>query len=156
MFSILAQNWQGVSRDSFFLDSEPILRAKIENMVSQDYVLCYIPRANGIFWKKLKILEVLLKFSNYIFQRRRQIMTARGVYLANDLLTTQKKKCQRSRPLRRDGIWNLASNYHGKICIKIYFHFGFVRKTSPRVGSLRPGGSWGISVAVGTSSPLNS
>ena len=27
--------------------SEPILRAKIENMISLDYVLCYTPRANG-------------------------------------------------------------------------------------------------------------
>ena len=39
-------------RDSFFLEilspSEPILRAKIENMISPDYVLCYIPRAMAI------------------------------------------------------------------------------------------------------------
>ena len=38
------KNWRGVSRDSFFLKilspSEPILRAKIENMISSDYVLC--------------------------------------------------------------------------------------------------------------------
>ena len=54
------KNWRGVSRDSFFLKilspSEPILRAKIENMISPDYVLCYIPRANGYFKKNL-ILE---------------------------------------------------------------------------------------------------
>ena len=50
------KNWRGVSRDSFFLEilspSEPILRAKIENMISPDYVLCYIPRAMAILsWK---------------------------------------------------------------------------------------------------------
>ena len=72
MFSILAQNWRrgwqnfeeknwrGVSRDSFFLKilspSEPILRAKIENMISSDYVLCYIPRA----------LETLKKNENFV------------------------------------------------------------------------------------------
>ena len=36
----------------FFLEilspSEPILRAMIENMISPDYVLCYIPRAMAI------------------------------------------------------------------------------------------------------------
>ena len=32
--------------------SEPILRAKIENMISPDYVLCYIPRAMAIPDKK--------------------------------------------------------------------------------------------------------
>ena len=46
------KNWRGVSRDSFFLKIlsplEPILRAKIENMISPDYVLCYIPRAMAI------------------------------------------------------------------------------------------------------------
>ena len=34
--------------------SEPILRAKIENMISPDYVLCYILRANGNFGKILQ------------------------------------------------------------------------------------------------------
>ena len=29
--------------------SLPILRAKIENVISSDCVLCYIPQANGIF-----------------------------------------------------------------------------------------------------------
>ena len=54
------KNWRGVSRDSFFLKilspSEPILRAKIENMISSDYVLCYIPRA----------LETLEKNENFV------------------------------------------------------------------------------------------
>ena len=54
------KNWRGVSRDSFFLEilspSEPILRAKIENMISSDYVLCYIPRA----------LETLEKNENFV------------------------------------------------------------------------------------------
>ena len=36
--------------------SEPILRAKIENMISSDYVLCYIPRA----------LETLEKNENFV------------------------------------------------------------------------------------------
>ena len=53
------KNWWGVSRDSFFLKilspSEPILRAKIENMISSDYVLCYIPRALETL-EKMKIL----------------------------------------------------------------------------------------------------
>ena len=47
------KNWRGVSRDSFFLK---ILRAKIENMISSDYVLCYIPRA----------LETLEKNENFV------------------------------------------------------------------------------------------
>ena len=38
--------------ETFFLEilspSEPILRAIIENMISLDYVLCYIPRAMAI------------------------------------------------------------------------------------------------------------
>ena len=34
--------------------TEPILRAKIENMISPDYVLCYIPQANGNFGKNRK------------------------------------------------------------------------------------------------------
>ena len=50
-------NRRGVSWDSFFLEilspSEPILRAKIENMISPDYVLCYIPWAIENFEKKL-------------------------------------------------------------------------------------------------------
>ena len=45
------KNSRGVSQE-FFLDffspSEPILRAIIENMISPDYVLCYIPRAMAI------------------------------------------------------------------------------------------------------------
>ena len=73
MFSILAQNqwrgwqnfeeknWRGVSRDSFFLKilspSEPILKAKIENMILSDYVLCYIPRVLEIFRKFKKEME---------------------------------------------------------------------------------------------------
>ena len=36
--------------------SDPILRAKIENMISPDYVLCYIPRA----------LETLEKNENFV------------------------------------------------------------------------------------------
>ena len=36
--------------------SEPILKAKIENMISPDYVLCYIPRALEALYKKMKIL----------------------------------------------------------------------------------------------------
>ena len=42
--------------------SEPILGAKIVNMTSPDYVLCYIPRANGNFGKILKILETFVFF----------------------------------------------------------------------------------------------
>ena len=57
---ISRKNWRGVNRDSFFLKilspSEPILRAKIENMISSDYVLCYIPRA----------LETLEKNENFV------------------------------------------------------------------------------------------
>ena len=71
----------------------------IENMISPDYVLCYIPWHNGNFGKILKILEnfekfwkflsilenfgkfwILLDISNYNFQSRRQIMTVRGAY----------------------------------------------------------------------------
>ena len=54
------KNWRGASRASFFLEilspSEPILRAKIENMISPDYVLCYIPWA----------LETLDKNENFV------------------------------------------------------------------------------------------
>ena len=50
----------------FFLEilslSEPILRAKIENMIWPDYVLCYILRANGNFRKILKKFWRFLKF----------------------------------------------------------------------------------------------
>ena len=53
---ISRKNWRGASRDSFFLEilspSEPILRAIIENMISPDYVLCYIPRALETLDKK--------------------------------------------------------------------------------------------------------
>ena len=58
-----AKKWSAttICRDSFVLKiSEPILRAKIENMISPDYVLCYIPQANGNFGKILKILESLI------------------------------------------------------------------------------------------------
>ena len=74
MFSILAQNrrrgwqnfekknWRGASRDSFFLEIlsplEPILRTKIKNMISPDYVLYPEPMEIlgkienfGKFWK---------------------------------------------------------------------------------------------------------
>ena len=72
MFAIMAQNrrqgWQNFEKKTgealaetvFFLKilspSEPILRAKIENMISSDYVLCYIPRA----------LETLEKNENFV------------------------------------------------------------------------------------------
>ena len=50
------KNWRGAGRDSFFsrnfVTLEPILRAKIENMISPDYVLCYIPRAMAILGKR--------------------------------------------------------------------------------------------------------
>ena len=50
-------------KKTFFLSpTEPILKAKIENMISPDYVLCYIPRANGIFGNILKFLENFKKF----------------------------------------------------------------------------------------------
>ena len=46
--------------------SEPILRAIIENMISPDYVLCYIPRAMAILsWK--------WKFWNLLVRRRRPL-----------------------------------------------------------------------------------
>ena len=63
--------------------SEPILRAIIANMISPDYVFCYIPRANGNFEKILRFLEKFGKFWEilfYNFQSRRQILMARGVY----------------------------------------------------------------------------
>ena len=56
---ISKKNWRGASRDSLFeilSPLEPILRAKIENMISSDYVLCYIPRA----------LETLEKNENFV------------------------------------------------------------------------------------------
>ena len=37
----------GDEGDKILSPSEPILRAIIETMISPDYVLCYIPRANG-------------------------------------------------------------------------------------------------------------
>ena len=39
--------------------SEPIMRAKIENMISPDYCLYYIPQANQNFGETLKIWEIL-------------------------------------------------------------------------------------------------
>ena len=51
---------------SILSPSEPILRAIIENRISSDYVLCYIPRAMAIM--------------SYNFQSRKQILTLRGVY----------------------------------------------------------------------------
>ena len=58
MFSILVQNLRFFE---ILSSSEPILRAKIENMISPAYVLCYIPRANGNFWE---ILDFSMKISN--------------------------------------------------------------------------------------------
>ena len=62
---------EGVSRDSFFLEilspSEPILRAKIENMISPDYVYVICPKPMDIegkfrkFWTSLKILDFFWK-----------------------------------------------------------------------------------------------
>ena len=69
------KNWRGVSRDSFFLEilspSEPILRAKIEIMISPDYVLCHIPRAMAILGKKWK-------FWNLLVSRRRPLFDVSG------------------------------------------------------------------------------
>ena len=58
------------------------MRVRIENMISPDYVLCYIPRANENFGKILNILQIFenWKFLNYDFQSKRQIMTARRLY----------------------------------------------------------------------------
>ena len=36
--------------------------AKIENMILQDYVLCYIPRANGKFWENIGKFWIFLEF----------------------------------------------------------------------------------------------
>ena len=73
------KNWRGVSWDSFILEilslSRPIFTAKIENMISPDYDLCYIPWAIEYYWKKMKILEnfgFFWKISNYNFQSKRQ------------------------------------------------------------------------------------
>ena len=46
----------GDEGDKILSPSEPILRAKIENLISPDYVLCYIPRA----------LDILEKNENFI------------------------------------------------------------------------------------------
>ena len=77
-------NWQGASRDSFFSleilsPSEPTLRAKIENMISPDYVLYpepirppsvsfpFVPQKKNItvkmarLWESLKILDFFLE-----------------------------------------------------------------------------------------------
>ena len=72
------------------------MRAKIENMISPDYVLCFIPRANGNFRTILKVLDIFLNFgkfcscfwiiSNYNFQIKRNIMTAGGVYWPKTLI----------------------------------------------------------------------
>ena len=50
------KNWRGASWDSFFLEILSILRAKIENMISPDYVLCCIPQP----------LETLDKNENFV------------------------------------------------------------------------------------------
>ena len=77
----MAQNWRRGWQNF------EILRAKIENMISPDCVLCYLPRTNENlgkienFWKILENFGFfLLQISNYNFKSRRQIMTARGVY----------------------------------------------------------------------------
>ena len=79
MFSILALKigFEGdkISRKK---TDEPILRAKIENMISPDYALCYIPQASGNFGKTL---DFFWKILNSNFQSRKQIMTAIGVYI---------------------------------------------------------------------------
>ena len=41
--------------------SEPILKAKIENMTLPDYVLCYILRAMAILSKKRKLWNLLVR-----------------------------------------------------------------------------------------------
>ena len=41
--------------------AEPILRAKIENMISPDFVLCYIPPAMAILGKKWKFWNLLCR-----------------------------------------------------------------------------------------------
>ena len=45
----------------------------------------------GKLWKCWKILDFFWKISNYNFQSRRQIMTARGVYW-NDMIQTSPQK----------------------------------------------------------------
>ena len=57
------KNWRA-PRQFFFeilSPSEPILRAKIENMISPDYVLCYIPRLVAILGKEWKFCNLLIK-----------------------------------------------------------------------------------------------
>ena len=50
-------------------------------MISPNYALCYIPPVLEIFGEKTwEILDFFWKITNYNFQSKRQIMTARGVY----------------------------------------------------------------------------
>ena len=55
---------EALAETVFFLilsPSEPILRAKIEYMISPDYVLCYTPRAMVILGKKWKFWNLLVR-----------------------------------------------------------------------------------------------
>ena len=63
---------------SILSPSEPILRAKIENMISPDYVWCYIPQWK--FWENLKILGnfgkiwiVISKVGGKLWRRERYL-----------------------------------------------------------------------------------
>ena len=60
------QTWSGEIMFSILSPSETILRAIIENMISPEYVLCYVPRATAILsWK--------WKFWNLLVRRRRPL-----------------------------------------------------------------------------------
>ena len=91
---ISKKNWRGDSRDSFFLKilspSEPILRAKIENMISSDYVLCWFWFCNILFGHEQKYDGI----ATIIWMLRIGSMAKKGLDKLHSNLITQSCKCK--------------------------------------------------------------
>ena len=55
-----------ILQDHVFNFGPKLATRAIENMISPDYVLCYIPQAFQVFSKKMKILEFTSKEEDFL------------------------------------------------------------------------------------------